>query len=81
MEDKFTKLTEREKITVLAVFEDLLMKPYSELNTFIGSMTISDMQKLYLKLKYEDYCREHNIVYEDMTEDDFIQYEMERSDM
>ena len=71
-------LTNDEKKIVKAVFFDLLCKPYSELNTFIGSLTIEGMQKLYRKLKYEDYCDRHNIRYEDMTEDDFIQaYEEE----
>lgn len=66
-------MTEAEKRTVLAVFGELLKKPYSELNTFLGSLTIEEMQKLYLRLKYEPYCKRHNIEYEEMTEDDFIQ--------
>lgn len=65
-------LTAKEKATVLAVFDDLLRKPYSELNTFIGSETIKDMRKLYHELKYEWYCDKYNIRYEDMTDDDFF---------
>lgn len=46
----------------------------------IGSITEEEIQKLYLRLKYEDYCVEHNMNYEDMTEDDFIShYEQESS--
>lgn len=46
----------------------------------VGSITEEEIQKLYSKLKYEDYCIEHNINYEDMDEDDFIShYEKESS--
>ena len=64
-------MTDQEKRTVRAVFNELLKKPYAELNTFLGSLTIKEMQKLYSKLKYEDYCKDHEITYEEMTEDDF----------
>ena len=69
------KLTANEKRTVKGVFGELLKKPYSELNCFIGSITIKEMQKLYLKLRYEQYCDARGIKYEDMTEDDFISAE------
>ena len=71
------KLTANEKRTVKAVFGELLKKPYSELNCFLGSLTIEEMQKLYSKLRYEQYCDERGINYEDMTEDDFISAEEE----
>ena len=64
-------LTADEKRTVLAVFDDLMHLPYSEVNRFVGSLTIQDMQKLYSKLKYEGYCEQHHIKYEDMTADDY----------
>lgn len=70
-------LTENEKRTVKAVFSELLKKPYSEINCFLGSLTIEEMQILYSKLRYEHYCDEHGIKYEDMTEDDFIAAEEE----
>ena len=71
-------MTDQEKRTVLAAFHELLKRPYDELNTFLGSLTISEMEKLYSKLKYEGYCKDHGITYEEMTEDDFIQaYEEE----
>ena len=73
------KLTENEKRTIKAVFGELLKKPYSELNSFLGSITIEEMQTLYLKLRYEQYCDEHSMNYEDMTEDDFIFAEEERA--
>ena len=66
-------MTDQEKRTVCAVFHELLKKPYAELNTFLGSLTIEEMQRLYGKLKYEDYCKAHEIAYEEMTWDDFIQ--------
>lgn len=72
-----TKLTENEKRTVKAVFGELLKKPYSELNCFLGCLTIDEMQKLYLKLRHEQYCDNRGINFEDMTEDDFIAAEEE----
>lgn len=71
-------LTTNEKRTILAVFDELLRKPYSELNTFLGSLTIEEMQKLYGKLRHEGYCERHGIRYEDMTEEDFEQAYLER---
>lgn len=71
------RLTANEKRTVKAVFGELLKKPYSELNCFLGSITIKEMQTLCLKLRYEHYCDERGISYEDMTEDDFILAEEE----
>lgn len=70
-------LTANEKRTVLAVFEELNKKRYSELNTFLGSITIKEMQALYQKLRYEGYCERHGITYEEMTDDDFIDAAME----
>lgn len=61
-----------ERRIVLAVFGSLRQKSFDELNTFLGSGTIDDMTKLYWKLKFEPYCREHKIKYEKMTEDDVI---------
>lgn len=71
------ELTAKEKRLVRAVFSSLLKKSYSELNCFLGSLTIEDMSKLYHKLRYEQYCDEREIKYEDMTEDDFISAEEE----
>ena len=73
------KLTADEKRTVKAVFGELLKKPYSEINTFLGSLTIEEMQKLYSKLRYEQYLDERGIEYEDMTEDAFISAEEEKA--
>ena len=73
------KLTADEKRTVKAVFGELLKKPYSELNCFLGSITIEEMQTLYSKLRYEQYCDERGINYEEMTEDDFIFAEEEKT--
>lgn len=71
------KLSENEKRTVKAVFGELLKKPYSELNCFLGSLTIEEMKKIYSKLRYEQYCDNRGIKYEDMIEDDFISAEEE----
>ena len=73
-------LTANEKRTVLAVFEELNKRKYSELNTFLGSITIREMQALYQKLRYEGYCERHGLTYEEMTDDDFIDAAMEEAE-
>ena len=47
-------MTKKEKALVVAVFGELLKKDYKELNCFLGSMTIKEMQDLYGKLKGRD---------------------------
>ena len=75
-------LTDAELQTVQAVFNDCLMRfTSSELNTFIGSETIQNMQKLHRKLSHRDYCERHNIRFEDMTDEDFMQAYFERMDI
>lgn len=66
-------LTENEKRIVKAVFRELLNRPYDEINNYLGHNTIMEMYQLFKKLKYEQYCEDRGISYEDMTEDDFIQ--------
>lgn len=66
-------LSERELCTVTAVLEELLRKPYSELNKVYGTLTIKEMSELYCKLEYRDYCEEHGIAFEDMDDLDFEQ--------
>ena len=65
-------LSEKEKRVVLGVFGELMGRKYSELDTFLGSETIKEMQTLYSKLQYEEYCKRRGITYEEMTEDDFV---------
>ena len=63
-----------EKRVILEVFGELLKRPYRELNTFLGSLTISEMAEIYERLYHEDYCKAHGISdWHEMTEDDFIQ--------
>lgn len=73
------ELTNKEIKTLTAVLYDLTttFQDY-ELNRFIGSETIKEMKALQQKLYYSDYCKEHGIAYEDMTEDDFMQEYEER---
>lgn len=71
-------MTKEEQRTVLAVFEELVKMPYSDLNKFLGSTTIQEMAELYNKLRYADYCEEHGIEYEEMTDEDFEQYYNEK---
>lgn len=66
------QFTENEARTVLAVFGSLIRKSDRELNSFLGSLTMEEMKRLYWKLHYNPYCEKYEIKYEDMTEDDFI---------
>lgn len=66
------EMTNREKQVVLAVFDALCKQDDRHLNTFLGSETIREMHSLCEKLRYDDYCKERGIKYEDMTEDDFV---------
>lgn len=74
-------LSEKEKRVVLAVFGELMGRKYAELDTFLGSETIIEMQTLYSKLRHEEYCERKGIAYEEMTEDDFIEAAEERYDL
>lgn len=47
--DRLT-LTENEELTILAVFHELVDKPYNELNCFLGSETIRRMCELHNRL-------------------------------
>lgn len=47
---KRKSLNENEVRTILAVFSELQSKPYYELNTMLGSITIKEMLELYRKL-------------------------------
>ena len=71
-------LNEDEVRTVRAVFFELLCKPYKELNTYLGSITIKEMQTLYSKMRYHGWCDKHDISYEDMTEEDYLSAEEDR---
>lgn len=74
------ELSNEEKRTVLAVFDSLLHKPTDELHKFLGSFTIQEMQKLYQKIRYDDYCKSRGIAYEDMTEEDFVDAYLQESE-
>lgn len=71
------QFTENEKRTVEAVFGELVKMGYSECNRFLGSVTIGEMATLYYKLRYEEYCERNGIKYEDMTDEDWLEAEME----
>lgn len=43
-------LNENEVRTAMAVFDELLRKPYKELNTILGSQTIYEMMDLKRKM-------------------------------
>lgn len=70
-EEDTVEFTQDEMGTVLAVFSSLAEKDYEELNTFLGSETINRMQVLLSKIRHHDWCEEHGIKFEDMTERDF----------
>lgn len=67
------ELTRREKAVVEHVLSELLMHKYQDLNLIFGTETIKEMQKLYGKLTYADFCERHGVAYEDMTEADYEQ--------
>ena len=50
MAQKRKSLNENEIRTIVAVFNELNRKPYSELNTMLGSITIQEMVALSTKL-------------------------------
>lgn len=73
------KMTDDDTRLVESVFEELTKMKYDTLNTFLGSLTILEMQHLYLRLKYADYMERNHIErLEDMSPDDFVDFEMER---
>ena len=68
-------LSENEVRTVYAVFESLKEQfTDNELNKFIGSVTIKEMNTLISKIRTNEYCKEHGIAYEEMTDDDYYDY-------
>ena len=71
------KLTAAEMRTIEAVICEVARMPYSQMNTFLGSMTCKEVAALAHKFQYADYCERHGVEYEDMTADDFEQAYME----
>lgn len=65
-------LTAREATMILGILQDLQMKPAKELNTLLGSRTIEEMGILAHKMRYNDYCVEHHMTVDEMTEDDYM---------
>ena len=71
----FTRNDER---LIEGVFCELLKMDYHKLNTILGSLTIQEVQSLYSRLHYNDYCERYGIKYEEMTDEDYIRaYEEE----
>ena len=66
-------ISENERRTMVAVFNELMKKPYSELNTFLGSETIERMQAMAFKWEHATYAREHGKRVSQMDEADFEQ--------
>ena len=68
----------KEKAIVMAVFGALVEEhDFSELNAApfrLGSITIEGMTDLYYRLKYEDFCKRRGIKYEEMTDEDYVDY-------
>lgn len=60
--------TQENKNLIKALLEAVAIgkAPYQ-----LGSITLENAAKLRSKLEYENFCVEHQILYEDMTEDDF----------
>lgn len=68
-------LTEQEMTICKGILFELLTMPTVELHKQFGSMTIKDMQSIYSKLRYRNWCNQHNIKYEDMTDSDYLNAE------
>ena len=68
-------LTKDEKKLVQSVFDEILMLP--NVHEILGSITIDRMWDLKAKLKFEDYCKFHNVKYEDMTEEQLEEASMQ----
>lgn len=60
-----------EKRTIMAVLNEVLCMP--NVHSILGSITIEDAQKLYDRMRFEDYCTAHGIAYEDLTDEDRMQ--------
>ena len=73
------ELSKSEKKMLCGVLAEVLSHT-DELHKRFGSITIEEMDKLYWKLKFSDYCARHNINYEDMTEDDYMRYYYEENE-
>ena len=54
------ELTENELRTCLAVFGELRKMPYGKLNTFLGSLTIEEMEALERKMRRRYYGEEQD---------------------
>ena len=54
------ELTENELRTCLAVFSELRKMPYGKLNTFLGSLTIEEMEALERKMRRCYYGEEQD---------------------
>lgn len=73
------ELTNREVKTINAIINDLTTTfTQAELHGFMGSETIKEMLTLQNKILHKDYCEDHLIAYEDMTEEDFLRGYEER---
>lgn len=61
------------KVIVSPKYKGLVMAALKEAyeHELLGSIGDRDACGLYHRLKYEDYCKERGIDYDDMTEDDF----------
>ena len=71
LQDKRDYYSEEDMDTMRAVLESVMYKPYSELNSFMGSETIQRASTLRNKMEHEEYCEKRGMKYEDMTEEDF----------
>ncbi len=71
----------RDEFLVNEKYKGLVMAALKESFThnLLGSIGDEEASKLYHRLKYEDYCREHGIRYEDLDEYDIEKYELEEA--
>lgn len=73
------ELTNKEIKAINAIINDLTTTfTQAELHKFMGSETIKEMLILQSKILHKDYCEDHLIAYEEMTEEDFLRAYEER---
>lgn len=71
------KFTEQQERLIFVVLDEILRKPYDEINTTFGTRTIAEMKDLHDRMKYDDYCKRNGVKYENLTDDDREMFALE----
>lgn len=71
------EITDTEKRTLEAVLNRMFSKQYVEISEYMNTSELCYVFHFWKKLRYEQYCENRGISYEDMTVEDFAQAEKE----